>query len=49
MPILPLIIIAFRLEQVGTVMGIIILATVGGLITMAGHGPVRLLGTDPAN
>lgn len=48
-PILPLIIIAFRLEQVGTVMGIIILATVGGLITMAGHGPVRLLGTDPAN
>lgn len=48
-PILPLVAIAFRLEQVGTVMGIVILAGTGALMTVAGLGPVQLIGANPAD
>ena len=48
-PILPLIIIAFRLEQAGTVIAIFILAGIGALMTARGYGPVQLMGADPAD
>ncbi|MBX9796034.1 sensor domain-containing diguanylate cyclase [Sphingomonas sp.] len=39
LPVLPLMIIAFRLERLGTMLGIVILAVTGTAATALGHGP----------
>ena len=43
LPILPLMVITFRLEQVGSTVAVVILAVVGAVLTISGHGPVNLV------
>ncbi len=43
LPILPLILIAFRIGKGGVAIGIALLAVVGGWATASGHGPVHLI------
>ncbi|MFY9352587.1 sensor domain-containing diguanylate cyclase [Sphingobium sp.] len=45
-PLLPLVLIAFRVGQMGTAAAVIILAMVGGAATMAGEGPLMLIGEN---
>ncbi len=42
-PVLPIILIAFRLGRSGAAIGIVILALVGGAATLAGLGPIQLI------
>lgn len=46
LPVLPLMIIAFRLERLGTMLGIIILAVTGTMATALGEGPNMLFDGD---
>lgn len=46
MPLLPMIFVAFRLGFAGSVVGIMIIATIGGYFTMAGLGPIQLIHGD---
>lgn len=43
LPMLPLMIITFRLEQVGGALAVVILASIGAVLTAMGHGPVNLI------
>ena len=43
LPVLPLIIVTFRLGRIGAAAGIVIIAVVGGWLTLRGLGPVGLL------
>lgn len=45
LPILPLIMVAFRLGFAGSALGLVIVAIVGGAFTLSGHGPVQLFRT----
>ncbi|MFB0875005.1 MULTISPECIES: diguanylate cyclase [unclassified Sphingobium] len=45
-PLLPLVLIAFRVGQIGTAASVIILAMVGGTATMSGQGPLMLVGEN---
>ncbi|MDI1297172.1 MAG: diguanylate cyclase [bacterium] len=42
-PMVPLVLIAFRIGHLGSAASIIILATIGGIATLSGHGPINLL------
>jgi len=46
-PILPLMVVTFRLDRPGAAMGIVILAVIGAMLTLLGRGPVHLVGTLP--
>lgn len=48
LPMLPLMIITFRLEQIGTASAVVILALIGGTLTMSGAGPLNLIRGDVA-
>lgn len=48
LPILPLIVIAFRLERIGVASAIVALAVVGGVMTVAGRGPINMVPGDMA-
>lgn len=43
LPILPLMVITFRLEQVGSALAVVILGVVGATLTASGHGPLNLV------
>ena len=43
LPILPLMVITFRLEQVGSALAVVILAVIGAALTASGQGPVNLV------
>ena len=43
LPMLPLIIITFRLEQVGSALAVVMLGSIGAILTATGHGPVNLI------
>lgn len=47
LPVLPLIVVTFRLDRIGTATGIVIIAVIGGVATAAGHGPISMI--DAAN
>lgn len=42
-PVLPMVIVAFRLERIGVAISIVLLALVGGGYTAMGHGPINLV------
>lgn len=47
LPMLPLLIITFRLDRVGAALGVMVLVTTGGTLSALGHGPVNfLIATD---
>lgn len=46
LPILPIILVTFRLGRGGTVIAMMFLAVVGGGLTLAGMGPTQLLGAS---
>ena len=46
LPVLPIIIIAFRAGAVATVIAIVLLALIGGIATTLGTGPVHLFAAD---
>lgn len=43
LPLLPIILITFRLGRFAAAMSIVMLATIGGVFTISGHGPIGLL------
>ena len=47
-PVLPIILVAFRLGRGGAAIAIVILAVVGGAATLAGSGPIQLLDVSRA-
>ena len=47
-PILPVILATFRIGRLGAAAGVVIVAVVGGLLTIAGHGPITLMDGDAA-
>ncbi|WP_337137856.1 sensor domain-containing diguanylate cyclase [Sphingomonas aquatica] len=49
LPILPLMVITFRLEQVGSAVAVVILAMVGAVLTTSGQGPVNLVDGSAAD
>ncbi|MDF0488291.1 diguanylate cyclase [Sphingomonas sp. H39-1-10] len=48
LPFLPVMIAAVAFERVGAAVSVVIVATIGGLLTIAGHGPVMLMHGDAA-
>ncbi|MGJ3649010.1 diguanylate cyclase [Sphingomonas sp. GlSt437] len=48
LPMLPLLIITFRLERVGAAIGVMILVTIGGALSALGHGPVHYFAATPS-
>lgn len=48
MPMVPLMLLAFRLGWQGTSLGVMLVAVTGGVGTFYGHGPVSLTGRDMA-
>lgn len=42
--LLPMVAIAFRVGHVGTAASVVILALIGGVATMTGHGPLHMIG-----
>lgn len=49
LPILPLMVITFRLEQVGSALAVLILGVVGAVLTARGHGPLNLVNGSNAD
>jgi diguanylate cyclase (GGDEF)-like protein/PAS domain S-box-containing protein len=49
LPILPIILVTFRVGHGGTAIAIVLLALIGGGATIAGLGPIQLIGTDVGN
>ncbi len=47
-PMLPLMIVTFRLDRPGAAIGIVMLAVIGGILTMLGRGPVNLVAASPS-
>ena len=47
LPVLPIILITFRLGRGGAAVAIVVLALVGGGSTLAGLGPIELIGASP--
>ena len=47
LPMLPIILATFRLGQGGAALSVVILAVVGGGLTMWGYGPISLIGVPP--
>lgn len=47
LPLLPLTIAAFRFDRLGGAVAIVILASVGGGLSLAGNGPVQLIAGGP--
>ena len=45
-PIMPMIFVAFRLGFSGSVLGVLIISTVGGYFTVLGRGPIQLVHGD---
>ena len=43
LPMLPLIVIAFRLDRSGTAVAVVLLAMIGGLASAHGHGPLNMI------
>ena len=48
LPFLPVMIASFAFQRIGAAVSVVIVATIGGLLTLAGHGPVMLVQGDPA-
>lgn len=46
LPLVPLMLVAFRLGWQGTSLGVLLVAVTGGIATFRGHGPVHLSGGD---
>lgn len=42
-PLLPLVVIAFRIGHLGSAAAVVILAFIGGYATMTGHGPLHMI------
>lgn len=49
LPILPIVLVTFRLGRGGTVIAILFLAIFGGAMTMLGEGPAQLIGGSPGD
>jgi len=49
LPVLPLIVTAFRLERMGAAVAIVVLAMIGGMLTALGHGPIAHLAGSMAD
>ncbi|MEN2787791.1 diguanylate cyclase [Sphingomonas qilianensis] len=43
LPLLPMMLAAFRFGRIGSAVSIVLLALVGGALTLAGHGPVQMI------
>ena len=43
LPLLPLVLISFRLGFAGSAVAVVVIATIGGLCTLAGYGPIHLI------
>ncbi|MBX9882901.1 MAG: diguanylate cyclase [Sphingomonas sp.] len=48
-PILPLMLVTFRLERVGTTVAIVVLGLIGGIFTALGHGGTYVIGGSVAD
>lgn len=47
-PMLPLVVVAFRLDRSGALTALILLAVIGGLLTALGHGPINMVQASAA-
>ncbi len=47
-PILPLMIVTFRLDRPGAALAIVMLAIIGGIFTLLGRGPINIIAASPA-
>lgn len=48
LPFLPVVIATFVLQRIGAAAGVVIVAAIGGVMTLQGHGPVMLVHGDAA-
>lgn len=46
LPLLPLLLATFRLGRIGATSSVVLLAVIGGVLTVRGHGPISLIHTS---
>ncbi|MDB5714891.1 MAG: hypothetical protein JWO15_2288 [Sphingomonadales bacterium] len=47
LPLLPILVTAFRIGRLGAASSVVLLTVIGGILTLKGHGPVSLMDVSP--
>lgn len=46
-PFMPVMFATFRLGRLGAIVSLVLVASIGGILTLIGHGPIQLIASDP--